>query len=155
MRKIQQEQLYQTQKHVNALSLEKIVKAVLGAEMDKVFQVADWRIRPLPVGMLDYARSDSHYLIPVYLMFMKILHPTSFQSPNTDHQEVQDDSPNLFFNNTLHIPDAMLLETMQAAGNNWSQNVQDIFQACTSKDNWDICDRLLSLAQLDGVHLSL
>lgn len=34
--------------------------------MDKYFQKADWRIRPLPRAMLDYARADSHYLISLY-----------------------------------------------------------------------------------------
>ncbi|KAK7676364.1 hypothetical protein QCA50_020668 [Cerrena zonata] len=33
---------------------------------DKRFQLADWRIRPLPQEMLDYARSDTHYLLFIY-----------------------------------------------------------------------------------------
>ncbi len=34
--------------------------------------MADWRIRPLPKGMLDYARYDSHYLIPEYMMILEM-----------------------------------------------------------------------------------
>ena len=32
----------------------------------KQFQLADWRIRPLPQELLDYARSDTHYLLMIY-----------------------------------------------------------------------------------------
>lgn len=35
-------------------------------EADKRYQLADWRIRPLPKEMLYYARSDTHYLLFVY-----------------------------------------------------------------------------------------
>ncbi|KZT31893.1 hypothetical protein SISSUDRAFT_1056155 [Sistotremastrum suecicum HHB10207 ss-3] len=33
---------------------------------DKKYQMADWRIRPLPNEMLQYARSDTHFLLFVY-----------------------------------------------------------------------------------------
>lgn len=33
---------------------------------DKRYQLADWRIRPLPVEMLRYARSDTHFLLYIY-----------------------------------------------------------------------------------------
>ncbi|EPQ54765.1 hypothetical protein GLOTRDRAFT_77494 [Gloeophyllum trabeum ATCC 11539] len=33
---------------------------------DKRYQLADWRIRPLPQEMLAYARSDTHYLLFIY-----------------------------------------------------------------------------------------
>ena len=46
---------------------------VLDVHLDKFFAVADWRIRPLPDGMFDYARSDSHFLIPIYLILMNML----------------------------------------------------------------------------------
>ncbi|EXJ59721.1 hypothetical protein A1O7_03867 [Cladophialophora yegresii CBS 114405] len=32
----------------------------------KQFQLADWRTRPLPQELLDYARSDTHYLLTIY-----------------------------------------------------------------------------------------
>jgi exosome complex exonuclease RRP6 len=32
----------------------------------KQFQLADWRVRPLPQHLLDYARSDTHYLLTIY-----------------------------------------------------------------------------------------
>jgi ribonuclease D len=35
-------------------------------EADKKYQLADWRIRPLPNEMLAYARSDTHYLLYIY-----------------------------------------------------------------------------------------
>ena len=48
---------------------------ILDVHLDKFFAVADWRIRPLPDGMFDYARSDSHFLIPIYLILMTMLTP--------------------------------------------------------------------------------
>ncbi|KAF9236464.1 ribonuclease H-like domain-containing protein [Melanogaster broomeanus] len=33
---------------------------------DKRYQLADWRIRPLPADMLTYARSDTHFLLYIY-----------------------------------------------------------------------------------------
>ena len=33
---------------------------------DKRYQLADWRIRPLPDEMLLYARSDTHFLLYIY-----------------------------------------------------------------------------------------
>lgn len=33
---------------------------------DKRYQLADWRIRPLPDEMLRYARSDTHFLLYIY-----------------------------------------------------------------------------------------
>lgn len=35
-------------------------------EADKRYQLADWRIRPLPSDMLKYAREDTHYLLFIY-----------------------------------------------------------------------------------------
>ena len=33
---------------------------------DKKYQLADWRLRPLPKDMLKYAREDTHYLLFIY-----------------------------------------------------------------------------------------
>ncbi|KAL8771777.1 MAG: hypothetical protein Q9209_002968 [Squamulea sp. 1 TL-2023] len=35
-------------------------------ETDKRYQMADWRMRPLPEQMYDYARSDTHFLLYIY-----------------------------------------------------------------------------------------
>ncbi|CCW60707.1 unnamed protein product [Phytomonas sp. EM1] len=32
----------------------------------KKYQTADWRVRPLPAALVDYARQDTHYLLYVY-----------------------------------------------------------------------------------------
>jgi len=37
-------------------------------EADKQFQLADWRIRPLPEELIKYAREDTHYLLYIYDM---------------------------------------------------------------------------------------
>ena len=77
---IVKDSIIQSSKHVNFLSLEKLVKLLLNIDLDKFFQVSDWRIRPLPQGMLEYARSDSHYLIPIYLILMELISPNGLNS---------------------------------------------------------------------------
>ena len=32
----------------------------------KTYQLADWRMRPLPSDMLHYARCDTHYLLEIW-----------------------------------------------------------------------------------------
>lgn len=47
-------------------SLAFLLKHYCQIEADKQFQLADWRIRPLPPVMISYAQSDTHYLL--YIM---------------------------------------------------------------------------------------
>ena len=47
-------------------SLSHLVQFYANITLDKKFQLADWRIRPLPQEMIDYARSDTHYLLYIF-----------------------------------------------------------------------------------------
>lgn len=47
-------------------SLKFLLAKFVNFEADKRYQTADWRARPLPPGMFDYARSDTHYLLYIY-----------------------------------------------------------------------------------------
>ncbi|KAM6925276.1 spermidine synthase [Xenentodon cancila] len=47
-------------------SLDHLLKHFCNVESDKRFQLADWRIRPLPEEMVQYARTDTHYLLYIY-----------------------------------------------------------------------------------------
>lgn len=47
-------------------SLKYLLQKFVNFEADKRYQMADWRIRPLPQGMFDYARSDTHYLLHIF-----------------------------------------------------------------------------------------
>ncbi|XP_017481740.1 PREDICTED: exosome component 10 [Rhagoletis zephyria] len=48
------------------LSLSYLLKHYCDIEVDKTFQLADWRIRPLPNELVSYARQDTHYLIYIF-----------------------------------------------------------------------------------------
>ncbi|EDV93320.1 exosome component 10 [Drosophila grimshawi] len=48
------------------LSLAFLLKFYLDMDVDKSLQLADWRMRPLPQKLIDYARQDTHYLIYIY-----------------------------------------------------------------------------------------
>ena len=45
-----------------------------GVKAEKKFQLADWRLRPLTKEMLQYARSDTHYLLYVHDRLKESLH---------------------------------------------------------------------------------
>ncbi|CAL8110848.1 unnamed protein product [Orchesella dallaii] len=45
------------------ISLAKMVDHYLGLQVDKLGQLADWRVRPLPVELVKYAANDSRYLL--------------------------------------------------------------------------------------------
>ncbi|MCD9638446.1 hypothetical protein HAX54_022442 [Datura stramonium] len=55
-------------------SLEYLLQHFCGVTANKEYQNADWRLRPLPVEMMRYAREDTHYLLYIYdVMRMKLL----------------------------------------------------------------------------------
>lgn len=47
-------------------SLDHLLKHFCNVDSNKRYQLADWRIRPLPEEMIQYARADTHYLLYVY-----------------------------------------------------------------------------------------
>nr|ACI16020.1 exosome subunit Rrp6P [Bodo saltans] len=47
-------------------SLAFAVDHFCGVRLDKKYQTADWRIRPVPSEMIHYARQDTHYLLYVH-----------------------------------------------------------------------------------------
>ncbi|KZT64247.1 hypothetical protein DAEQUDRAFT_698972 [Daedalea quercina L-15889] len=47
-------------------SLATLLEMYCDFTADKKYQLADWRIRPLPAEMLAYARSDTHFLLYIY-----------------------------------------------------------------------------------------
>ncbi|XP_041062323.1 exosome component 10 [Carcharodon carcharias] len=47
-------------------SLDYLLKQYCDVQADKRYQLADWRIRPLPNEMLHYAQEDTHYLLYIY-----------------------------------------------------------------------------------------
>jgi len=47
------------------LGLGSLLDVELGVQVNKRYQRADWGQRPLPEHLIDYARLDTHYLIPL------------------------------------------------------------------------------------------
>jgi ribonuclease D len=45
------------------VGLDAMLAGILGIQLDKKYQKADWGRRPLPQEMLDYARQDTHHLL--------------------------------------------------------------------------------------------
>ena len=99
-------------KHVNMLSLEKLMKMFIDLDLDKFYQVSDWRIRPLPSDMLDYARNDSHYLIPLYLIFIKLLNPFAFSLEKEKCDLKKQNQKNLIFNDELYLLNSVIDNNM-------------------------------------------
>jgi exosome complex exonuclease RRP6 len=59
---------HQASKRLNfaRLSLAFLLKHYCNIDADKTFQLADWRMRPLPESLLKYAQQDTHYLLYIY-----------------------------------------------------------------------------------------
>lgn len=49
----------------NEIGLGSMLEAELGVTLNKRYQRANWGQRPLPEHLIDYARLDTHYLIPL------------------------------------------------------------------------------------------
>ncbi|RDA90545.1 hypothetical protein CP533_5684 [Ophiocordyceps camponoti-saundersi (nom. inval.)] len=65
-----------------AFLLSKFVKF----NADKQYQLADWRIRPIPPDMLYYARSDTHYLLYIYdHLRNELVSQSKREDPDSDH----------------------------------------------------------------------
>ncbi|KAK9890903.1 hypothetical protein WA026_012245 [Henosepilachna vigintioctopunctata] len=56
-----------------SLSLSYLLERYCKFKPDKHFQLADWRMRPLPDVLKEYARTDTHYLIYIYQMLKEEL----------------------------------------------------------------------------------
>lgn len=50
------------------LSLAYLLKHYCNIDADKTFQLADWRMRPLPEQLMKYAQQDTHFLLYIYDM---------------------------------------------------------------------------------------
>ncbi|KAI1505103.1 ribonuclease H-like domain-containing protein [Biscogniauxia marginata] len=62
-------------------SLAYLLKKFVDFDADKKYQLADWRIRPIPEEMFYYARSDTHYLLYIYDMLRNELLQYSSDEP--------------------------------------------------------------------------
>ncbi|KAJ5601831.1 hypothetical protein N7510_011365 [Penicillium lagena] len=63
-------------------SLKVLLQKLVNFEADKRYQMADWRVRPLPDAMFDYARSDTHYLLYIYDILRNELVESSTKAAN-------------------------------------------------------------------------
>ncbi|XP_050071872.1 exosome component 10 [Anopheles maculipalpis] len=51
---------------LSRIGLQFLLKHYCNIDTDKAFQLADWRIRPIPDNFIEYARKDTHYLLYIY-----------------------------------------------------------------------------------------
>lgn len=51
---------------MKSFGLSHLLQTYCGVLADKKYQLADWRVRPLPEEMKKYAREDTHYLLYIY-----------------------------------------------------------------------------------------
>ena len=66
-------------------SLAFLLKKFANVDAQKQYQTADWRIRPLPQELFDYARSDTHYLLYIFdCMRNELIQRSNLMLPNHD-----------------------------------------------------------------------
>lgn len=63
-------------------SLAYLLELYCGVTTDKTLQREDWRLRPLTVEMIQYARCDAHYLLNISNCLASELHAKSCDSPD-------------------------------------------------------------------------
>lgn len=63
---------------MKSYSLLHLLEHFCGVVSDKRYQMADWRLRPLPTEMLRYAREDTHYLLYVGDLLKEMLVSAQF-----------------------------------------------------------------------------
>ena len=63
--------------------LKHLLKEFCDVEVDKKYQLADWRQRPIPSEMINYARRDTHYLLYIYDRLRNLLVEKSEISSST------------------------------------------------------------------------
>jgi len=54
-------------------NLARLLNKYCSVTVDKKYQMADWRTRPLPDEMVTYARQDTHYLLYLYDLYRNLL----------------------------------------------------------------------------------
>ena len=70
-------------------SLAFLLKKFIDFDADKKYQMADWRIRPLPEGMFFYARADTHFLLYIYdNMRNELIDRSKINTPEENRLEI-------------------------------------------------------------------
>lgn len=70
-------------------SLAHLLKTYCNVEAEKQYQLADWRIRPLPEELVKYAREDTHYLLYIYDRMRNELIERGNEQKNLIHSVMQ------------------------------------------------------------------
>ncbi|CAG2237093.1 EXOSC10 [Mytilus edulis] len=70
-------------------SLAHLLQVYCQVEADKQYQLADWRIRPLPEELIKYAREDTHYLLYIYDKMRNELIERGNEQNNLLHSVIQ------------------------------------------------------------------
>lgn len=63
-------------------SLKYLLERFANFKAQKKYQMADWRVRPLPAELVEYARSDTHYLLYIYDQLRNLLLEASTPGEN-------------------------------------------------------------------------
>lgn len=72
-------------------SLAFLLKKFVNVDAQKQYQTADWRVRPLPQELFDYARSDTHYLLYIFdCMRNELIQRSHFMLPDHEGDKVWD-----------------------------------------------------------------
>ncbi|GAB7366201.1 hypothetical protein MBLNU230_g7761t1 [Neophaeotheca triangularis] len=72
-------------------SLAFLLKKFANVDAQKQYQTADWRIRPLPKELFDYARSDTHFLLYIFdCMRNELIQKSDFTIPNHEKDKIND-----------------------------------------------------------------
>lgn len=72
------------------LSLASLLQLYCDFEPEKKYQMADWRIRPIPQEMMFYARADTHFLLYIYDSLRNALIARASRTPSPAVEGAED-----------------------------------------------------------------
>ncbi|KIK69880.1 hypothetical protein GYMLUDRAFT_150634 [Collybiopsis luxurians FD-317 M1] len=103
---------------------------------DKRYQLADWRIRPLPAEMLEYARSDTHFLLYIFDSLRNALLDRALsQSQTVDDSDVSA-PPSTFYPPSQRLVREVLAKSEETALHVYQKEYYDA-DGGTGGNGWD------------------
>eukprot|EP00842_Homolaphlyctis_polyrhiza_P005316 jgi/Hompol1/5786/HPOL_004698-RA len=130
--------LFDTYHASHALGLEGhglafLLKLYCGVDTDKKYQLADWRIRPIPEEMMIYARTDTHYLLYIFDRMRNDLidqsNPATLNLVNITLERSAETSLNVYVKDTY---------AEDGSGSNGWLNLLSKFQSSFNEENFAV-----------------
>lgn len=108
-----------------SFGLNFLLKSFCDIDSDKRYQLADWRLRPLPTDMIKYARCDTHFLLYIYDRLREELIHKSL---------ALNEDPNTCINKVLFCSKQLCLKLYTKTALSKDPNNTEYYRLCKARD---------------------